>query len=68
MASLPQFIQRNIANAQVPNIRAQMHPHFLFNALNTINQTAILEGGSETPKLIRALSSIMRRSLSVNAA
>ncbi len=59
-------LERNIANAQVLNIRAQMHPHFLFNALNTINQTAILEGGTETPKLIRALSSIMRRSLSLN--
>ena len=56
-------LERNIANAQVRNMQAQMHPHFLFNALNTINQTAILEGSTETPKLIRALSGIMRRTL-----
>lgn len=59
-------LERNIANAKMRNIQAQMHPHFLFNALNTINQTAILEGGVETPKLIQALSSIMRRTLAIN--
>lgn len=58
--------ERNNANAQVRNMQPQMHPHFLFNALNTINQTAILEGSTETPKLMRALSGIMRRTLDQN--
>lgn len=59
-------LERNIATVKLSNMQAQMKPHFLFNALNIINQTAMLEGAAETPKLIYALSDIMRRTLKIN--
>jgi len=56
-------LERDMVTTHLSNMQSQMHPHFFFNALNTINQTAILEGAIETPKLILTLSGILRRSV-----
>ena len=37
-----------------------MNPHFLFNALNSIARTALLEGSKETEELIYDLSNYLR--------
>ena len=56
-------LERNLAMTKLKNMQAQMNPHFLFNALNTISQQAILEGAEETPTLIAALSDILRKTI-----
>ena len=56
-------LERNLAMTKLKNMQAQMNPHFLFNALHTISQQAILEGAEETPTLIAALSDILRKTI-----
>ncbi|TEB05415.1 Sensor histidine kinase YehU [Pelotomaculum schinkii] len=56
-------LEKGLALLKLKNMQAQMNPHFLFNTLNTINQQAILEGAVETPKIIHALSAILRKTL-----
>lgn len=46
-------------------LQAQINPHFLFNTLNCINQTAIRENADKTESLIRSVSGILRYSLSM---
>lgn len=45
-------------NAELQLLKAQIHPHFLFNTLNNIYAFSI-EGSSKTPQLILKLSSIL---------
>ena len=46
--------------------RSQIDPHFLFNTLNVIQQTASTEKGYRTQALIMALSHLLRYSLMSN--
>lgn len=48
--------------AELSFLKAQMHPHFLFNTLNSIYYEAIRPGG-KSPDLIIRLSEIMRYTL-----
>jgi LytS/YehU family sensor histidine kinase len=53
--------QQQIASAQtLKRIQAQMNPHFLFNALNSIARTALLGGAEDTEHLIYDLSNYLR--------
>ena len=53
--------QQQIASEQMlKRIQAQMNPHFLFNALNSIARTALIEDSPETEKLIYDLSNYLR--------
>jgi len=45
-------------SAQLQLLKAQLHPHFLFNTLNNIYAFA-LEGSSKTPRLVLKLSSLL---------
>lgn len=56
-------LERNLAMVHLKNVQSRMNPHFLFNALNTINQQSILEGAEKTAGLIEALSDILRKTV-----
>jgi sensor histidine kinase YesM len=59
---------RALREAQFMNLQDQMRPHFLFNALNTISRSALLEGASRTELLATSLGKLMRYSLSEGGA
>jgi len=44
-------------------LQSQINPHFLFNTLNCVNSTAIMEDANKTSKLIKSVSNILRYSL-----
>jgi sensor histidine kinase YesM len=52
-----------LREAQFMNLQDQTRPHFLFNALNTIARSALLEEARETEKLALSLGKLMRYSL-----
>ncbi|WP_252226187.1 sensor histidine kinase [Caldicoprobacter algeriensis] len=51
--------------SQLKILQAQINPHFLFNTLNCISQTAVKENAHKTESLIRAVAGILRYSLSM---
>jgi sensor histidine kinase YesM len=51
--------------SQLKILQSQINPHFLFNTLNCINQTAIKEDAEETELLIKSVSDILRYGLSM---
>lgn len=56
-------LEKDFALLKLKTLQTKINSHFLFNTLNTINQQAILEGAVETPKIIHALSEILRKTL-----
>jgi LytS/YehU family sensor histidine kinase len=52
-------VQQEKIAAELHLLKAQLHPHFLFNTLNNIYSFA-LENSSKTPYLILKLSSLLR--------
>lgn len=55
--------EKMLVEASLSNLRAQVNPHFLFNALNLIGKTAFLECPETAMELIEAISKILRYSL-----
>jgi sensor histidine kinase YesM len=53
--------ERNVAEIQA--LRAQINPHFLFNTLNNLYGTAIVEESPKTAEGIQQLARIMRHSV-----
>ncbi len=51
--------------SQLRVLQSQINPHFLFNTLNCINQTAISEKAYKTEGLITSASGMLRYSLSM---
>jgi two-component system, sensor histidine kinase YesM len=51
--------------SQLKVLQSQINPHFLFNTLNCINQTAMKENAEKTESLIKSVSDILRYSLSM---
>jgi two-component sensor histidine kinase len=51
-------LNRNVA--ELSALRAQINPHFLFNAMNTLYATAIEESAERTSQGIQQLSDMMR--------
>lgn len=49
--------------AEYRNLQAQLNPHFLYNALETINSTAKLDNSPRSAALSRALSVLLRGAL-----
>jgi signal transduction histidine kinase len=55
-------LERSLAEARLQSLRAQLHPHFLFNALNTIS--AFTETNPQTARrLMGQLGDLLRASL-----
>lgn len=49
--------------AQLKFMQARINPHFLFNSLNMIGETAYLEEADQTSELLEALGSFLRYNL-----
>lgn len=59
-------LQNRMERSRLQQLRSQIDPHFLFNTLNVIQQTAIGEKAYRTQALIMALSHLLRYSLMSN--
>ncbi len=53
-------------SAELESLRAQINPHFLFNALNTLYATALKENSEQTAEGIQKLGEMMRFMLEEN--
>ncbi|MEK4566909.1 sensor histidine kinase [Alkalihalobacillus sp. FSL R5-0424] len=53
-------------NAELEMLQAQINPHFLFNALNTIRMQTMLNGDKQSADLIQSLSSLLRMTVNRN--
>ncbi len=57
--------QGQLVDAQIQNLRNQMHPHFLFNSLNTV-AASISADGDKAIRMLKLLSGLFRDSLRAN--
>lgn len=58
----PAVLVKNLSKnqAELSALRAQINPHFMFNAMNTLYSTAIAEKAEKTSQGIQQLSDMMR--------
>jgi signal transduction histidine kinase len=56
-------LEGKLAQARLENLRLQLQPHFLFNALNTISAT-VYDDPRKADVMIAQLSNLLRRSIS----
>jgi hypothetical protein len=59
-------LQRHLAETQLAQLRAQLQPHFLFNALNTISSLMQVDVG-RADTLLAQLADLLRASLQASA-
>lgn len=59
--------EQNLSAARFSMLKQQINPHFLFNALTLVSQTARQETAQQTAQLIRQLSLLLRHNLHQNA-
>ncbi len=57
-----------LREAQFLNLQEQMKPHFLFNALNTIARSALLENAPRTESLAICLATLLRATIKDSGA
>ncbi|SLM17574.1 putative Integral membrane sensor signal transduction histidine kinase [uncultured spirochete] len=57
-----------LREAQFMNLQEQMKPHFLFNALNTIARSALLEHAPKTESLSLGLATLLRATIKDSGA
>lgn len=60
-------LEASLAQSQLQNLRLQMEPHFLFNALNAIS-AAMYEDVRAADEMISALSDLLRNTLNSSRA
>ena len=59
-------LQVNMSSANLSFLRSQINPHFLFNALNTLYGSALMENAEKTSDGIQKLGDMMRFMLHEN--
>jgi hypothetical protein len=59
-------MEKELAEARVKAMQAQIHPHFLFNTLNSIYSTSLQEEAKKTSHLIEMFSDLLRYSIDDN--
>ena len=59
--------QNHIARLEARSLRAQMNPHFIFNALNSLQSIMILKGERESNHYIGMLSGLLRFTLEMSS-
>jgi two-component system, LytTR family, sensor kinase len=60
-------LEAKLAQARLENLRLQLQPHFLFNALNTIS-SAVYEDPRTADAMIASLSDLLRRTITDSEA
>ena len=55
-------LEARLARAQLQNLQAQLNPHFVFNALNTIS-SVMYEDVARADRMLAGLSELLRRAL-----
>ena len=60
-------LERGLAQAELRNLRLQLQPHFLFNALNTISST-MYDDPRSADRMVGQLSQLLRLSLRTSHA
>ncbi len=58
--------QNHIARLEARSLRAQMNPHFIYNALNSLQSVMLLKGERETNRYIGMLSKLLRFTLEMS--
>jgi two-component system, LytTR family, sensor kinase len=58
-------LQAELTRAQLQAMKAQLHPHFLFNTLNTIS-VLVTENPAKANRMIILLSDLLRQSLDIS--
>lgn len=58
--------QKSLDQLESKALRAQMNPHFMFNALNGLQSTMILKGELEANKYLGSFSKLLRASLDMS--
>jgi LytS/YehU family sensor histidine kinase len=56
-------LQARLTQSQLETLRAQLHPHFLFNALNTVSAVIRERRHEEATELVAELGRLLRQSL-----
>lgn len=56
-------IRAQLKHSQLKNLQMQINPHFLFNTLNMISQSAYMENDFTTLKLLKTTASLLRYTL-----
>jgi sensor histidine kinase YesM len=56
-------VREKLKEAQLHGLQMQIQPHFLFNTLNIISMTALLENANQAYELLLALSKFLRHYL-----
>ncbi|MDP4088389.1 MAG: sensor histidine kinase [Bacillota bacterium] len=59
------LVENMLKETQLKVLQSQINPHFLFNTLNAVVQTAVLEDAWETERLIDSVADILRYSLTM---
>jgi two-component system, LytTR family, sensor kinase len=59
-------LEARLSRVQLDALRAQLHPHFLFNALNALS-TLIHKDPQAADRMVLELSELLRHTLTVNA-
>ncbi len=59
-------LEKQLANSTITTIKAQMNPHFMFNAMNTIQSLILKEDKEKAYKYLTKLAFIIRENLNMS--